>query len=98
MFDSMYAFTDLPISLLFWAGALGIVISAVWAMIVFVAWALDLVDVPGYTPIVLLVSFFGALNTLSIGIIGSYLWRTFENTKGRPQSIVLMAESFGRSP
>ena len=98
MFDSMYAFTDLPISLLFWAGALGIVISAVWAMIVFVAWALDLVDVPGYTPIVLLVSFFGALNTLSIGIIGSYLWRTFENTKGRPQSIVLMAETFGRSP
>jgi glycosyltransferase involved in cell wall biosynthesis len=98
MFDSMYAFTDFPINLLFWAGAIGIVISAIFATIVFVAWALDLVEVPGYTAIVLLVTFFGALNTFSIGIIGSYLWRTFENTKGRPQSIVLMAESFARSP
>jgi glycosyltransferase involved in cell wall biosynthesis len=98
MFDSMYAFTDFPINLLFWAGALGIVISAIFATIVFVSWALGLVDVPGYTAIVLLVTFFGALNTFSIGIIGSYLWRTFENTKGRPQSIVLAAESFGRSP
>src|SRR6266478_1249599 len=94
MFDSMYAFTDFPISLLFWAGALGIIISAVWATIVLVTWALGLVDVPGYTAIVLVVTFFGALNTLSMGIIGSYLWRTFENTKGRPQSIVLIAESF----
>jgi polyisoprenyl-phosphate glycosyltransferase len=98
MFDSMYAFTDFPINLLFWTGALGIVISAIFATIVFMSWALGLVDVPGYTAIVLLVTFFGALNTFSIGIIGSYLWRTFENTKGRPQSIVLIAESFSRSP
>jgi glycosyltransferase involved in cell wall biosynthesis len=98
MFDSMYSFSDLPISVLFWVGAVGILISAIWGTIVFVSWAFGLIDVPGYAPIVLLVSFFGALNTFSLGIIGSYLWRTFENTKGRPQSIVLTAESFGRSP
>jgi polyisoprenyl-phosphate glycosyltransferase len=97
MFDSMYSFSDLPISVLFWVGALGIFISVIWGTIVFVSWAFGLIDVPGYAPIVLLVSFFGALNTFSLGIIGSYLWRTFENTKGRPQSIVLTAESFGRS-
>lgn len=96
MFDSMYAFTDLPINFLLWAGALGIVLSIVAATVVFVSWALGVVDVKGYTPIVLLVVFFGALNTFAIGIVGSYLWRTFENTKGRPQSIVLKAESFGR--
>jgi hypothetical protein len=45
----------------------------------------------------LLVIFFGTLNTLSLGIVGAYLWRTFENTKGRPQSIVISEESFGRS-
>jgi len=32
-----------------------------------------------------------------MGILGAYLWRTFENTKGRPQSIVLTEERFGRS-
>ena len=60
-------------------------------------WAFGVVDVRGYTPIVLMVMFFGALNTFAIGIVGSYLWRTFENTKGRPQSIILMAENFGRT-
>ena len=34
-------------------------------------------------------TFFGALNLLGIGIIGGYMWRTFENTKGRPSSIVV---------
>src|SRR5439155_6712033 len=97
MFDSMYAFTDFPISLLFWAGALGILLSVAAATIVFVSWAFGVVDVRGYTPIVLMVMFFGALNTFAIGIVGSYLWRTFENTKGRPQSIILMAENFGRT-
>jgi glycosyltransferase involved in cell wall biosynthesis len=97
MFDSLYSFSDLPINVLFWVGALGIFISVIWSTIVFAVWAFGLVDVPGYAPIVLLVMFFGALNTFSLGIIGSYLWRTFENTKGRPQSIVLTAESFGRS-
>jgi polyisoprenyl-phosphate glycosyltransferase len=97
MFDSMYAFTDLPISILLWTGALGIMLSTTAATIVLVSWALGVVDVKGYTPIVLLVVFFGTLNTFATGIIGSYLWRTFENTKGRPQSIILAAESFGRT-
>lgn len=98
MLDSIYAFTDFPISLLMWTGAFGIVASGIYATVIFVYWALGRVDVPGYTPIVLLVIFFGALNTFGLGIVGSYLWRTFENTKGRPQAVVLMAESFGRSP
>lgn len=97
MFDSIYSFTDFPISALMWTGTFGIIASGVSSAIVFVSWALGRVDVPGYTPIVLLVIFFGALNTLSLGILGAYLWRTFENTKGRPQAIVLTEESFGRS-
>jgi hypothetical protein len=97
MFDSVYAFTDFPITALYWAGALGIVASGISSLIVFFYWVLGRIDVPGYTPIVLLVIFFGALNTLGMGILGAYLWRTFENTKGRPQSIVLTEESFGRS-
>ena len=32
--------------------------------------------------------FFGALNSLGIGLLGEYLWRTFENTKGRPLFVV----------
>jgi polyisoprenyl-phosphate glycosyltransferase len=97
MFDSVYSFTAFPINALLWTGALGIIASGVSSAITFLYWALGRIDVPGYTPIVLVIIFFGALNTLGIGILGAYLWRTFENTKGRPQSIVLTEESFGRS-
>ena len=32
--------------------------------------------------------FFGGLNSLGIGILGEYIWRTFENSKGRPTYVV----------
>ena len=44
--------------------------------------------VPGYSATVLTVMFFGGLNSLGIGILGEYLWRTFENTKRRPPFVV----------
>jgi hypothetical protein len=36
----------------------------------------------------LLITFFGSAILAVQGIIGSYLWRTFENTKRRPLRIV----------
>jgi len=54
--------------------------------------------VPGYAATVLIVSFFAALNSFGLGVIGSYVWRTFENTKGRPLAIVMTAEEFAGRP
>jgi hypothetical protein len=45
---------------------------------------------------VLLITFFAALNSFGLGIIGSYVWRAFENTKGRPQAIVRSRTDFDR--
>jgi polyisoprenyl-phosphate glycosyltransferase len=42
--------------------------------------------------------FFGGLNSLGIGILGEYLWRTFENTKGRPSYAVLSRTEFPGCP
>ena len=54
--------------------------------------------VPGYAATVLTVMFFGGLNSLGIGILGEYLWRTFENTKGRPSYVVLSRAEFSGRP
>jgi glycosyltransferase involved in cell wall biosynthesis len=95
MSDSVFSFTDLPITLLTLTGALGIGASMSMAAVVLIGWYIGLIDVPGYAPTVLLISFFGALNMFGLGIIGTYVWRAFENTKGRPQSIVASQEEFG---
>lgn len=98
LFDSLFAFSDLPIRLLAFFGAVGLVTSIVVSVIVLTAKLLGLVAVPGYAATVLILTFFSGLNSFGLGVIGSYVWRTFENTKGRPLAIVMTAEEFAGRP
>lgn len=84
MLDSVFSFTDLPIRLLIGFGILGICISVIIGLLVVIFKFFNLIHVPGYSAIVVLVTFFGGLNSLGIGIIGNYTWRAYENTKNRP--------------
>lgn len=92
--DSVFAFSDLPVRLLVGVGSLGLVFSVGFAILVVVARLSGWIPVPGYAGTVLLIAFFAALNSFGLGVIGSYLWRAFENTKGRPQSIVRWRAEF----
>lgn len=86
--DSVFSFTDLPIRWLLWIGSCGFAAAVVFGLIVVVARVGDRIEVPGYAATVLAVTGLGGLNCLALGIIGSYVWRTFENTKQRPNFIV----------
>lgn len=46
------------------------------------------VDVPGYESLIVSVLFMGGLQLITLGIIGDYLGRVFEEVKGRPLFIV----------
>ena len=70
-------------------GLLGLVTSVVFSAIVIWARLSGRIQVPGYSPVVLVIIFFGSLNLLCLGIVGSYVWRAFENTKRRPGAIVM---------
>lgn len=86
--DSIYAFTDLPIRLLTMVGTLGLVGSFVAAVIVFTAWINGRIEVSGYTPLMLVLLACTFLLVLGLGVVGSYVARTYENTKNRPISVV----------
>jgi glycosyltransferase involved in cell wall biosynthesis len=94
MQDSIFAFSDLPIRLIVWIGGTGMALAGSLGLIILIARLTGDIEVPGYTATALLVLFFGAANLASIGIVGAYVWRAFENTKGRPASIVLSEERF----
>lgn len=89
MMDSIFAFSDLPISILLWLGTGGIVASFVLAVVIVGAWIWGDIDVRGYVPIMLAIVFFGSIMIFGQGILGCYLWRISENSKKRPLSIVL---------
>src|SRR5438128_585475 len=91
--DSVFAFTDLPIRILFLVGFAGLFVSIVLGAVIVLSRLTDRIPVPGYSATVLTIIFFGALNTFGLGIIGAYTWRAFENTKSRPGYIVLCSDT-----
>lgn len=92
LFDSVFAFTDLPITVLIFLGCLGSFMSVAAAIAVFVAWATGNVEVAGYTPLMLSLLIISSLLLLALGIVGSYVWRAYENTKRRPVSVIRSVE------
>ena len=92
-FDSAFAFSDLPITMMIVAGAAGIVGALVAAVTAVVAWVSGSADVQGHTPLLLAVLFSFSTTLLALGILGGYVWRIFENTKGRPMHVVRSVEA-----
>lgn len=93
--DSVYSFTDLPVRLLTGIGAFGTVFTTLVGLVVFVAWATGNVTASGYTPLMLVLLLATFVILFALGIVGSYVWRIYENSKGRPNAIVASAEVFG---
>ena len=89
MTDSIFSFSDLPIKILIKIGSVGIFISSILSIIVLIAKLIGKITVPGYTATLIIVSFFSSINLFCLGIIGLYVWRAFENTKNRPNTIIM---------
>jgi polyisoprenyl-phosphate glycosyltransferase len=90
MLDSIFAFTDYPIRLLMRIGAIGSFLSVIMALIVIIGRVSGTIDVPGYAATMITVLFLGALNLFGLGLVGTYAWRSYENSKRRPLAIVAM--------
>lgn len=92
MMDSIFSFSDLPILMVLWFGVAGCLLSLAFGIFVALARVFGFIEEPGYTVLVVLITFSFSAMLAAQGIIGSYLWRTFENTKRRPLSIVRQIE------
>ena len=94
LFDSIYAFTDLPIIVLQIIGFAGTIFSFLIAVMIFVGWLVGWVKQPGYTPIMIAIAGSASALLLAMGVVGSYVWRTYENSKSRPLELVDTHEYF----
>jgi glycosyltransferase involved in cell wall biosynthesis len=89
MSDSIFAFSDLPIRVIRTLGVIGTFISISIAVFLVAASLAGTIKVPGYAPIMLAILFGNSAVLLGLGILGSYLYRTYENTKMRPFAVVV---------
>lgn len=95
LLDSIFSFTSLPITLILIIGVLGTTVSFVAALVVLATWVFGAIEVPGYTAQMLVMLFATGSILFALGIVGTYVWRTFENTKNRPNSVVMRREMYG---
>ncbi len=92
--DSVFAFTDLPVRLLIALGAVAMAVAVGLSLLTLVARLSGWVEVPGYAGTMLAILFFGAFNALGLGVVGTYAWRAFENTKARPLAVIQTEQRF----
>jgi glycosyltransferase involved in cell wall biosynthesis len=90
MMDSIFAFTDFPIRLLIKIGAVGTILALSLGLIVLISKLAGFIAIPGYAATLLVVLLFGALNLLGLGLVGTYAWRAYENSKKRPLAVVAL--------
>jgi glycosyltransferase involved in cell wall biosynthesis len=87
-FTGVTAFTNLPLRLWSALGALVAVFAfmlAVWIVVEFFVYGNN---VPGWATLVTGMAFFSGVQLLSIGILGEYVGRIFDEVKQRPVYIV----------
>ena len=87
MMDSIFAFTNLPVKFLLRTGLLGLIGCVGLSIYILVGRLSGAIDVSGYSTTMIVILSLGSLNLLGLGVVGSYAWRTFENSKARPLSI-----------
>jgi hypothetical protein len=93
--DGITSFSTLPLRI--WS-LLGLVISLValgYALIVFTETLIFGRDVPGYPTIVISIMIFAGVQLISLGVMGEYLGRIYEQVKGRP--LFLVADEVGQA-
>jgi polyisoprenyl-phosphate glycosyltransferase len=94
MLDSIFSFTDKPVRWLMKTGFLGMGTSLILSVGILIAHLSNQIQVSGYVPIMLSILFFGALNLFALGLVGTYAWRSYENTKSRPLSVVALRHEY----
>lgn len=87
-FDGLVAFSDMPLRI--WTLIGGVISGFAFLYIVvrLVRTLLYGIDVPGYESIIVTILFLGGVQLITLGIIGHYLGRVFNEVKGRPLFIV----------
>ncbi len=91
--DGIASFSFLPLKV--W-GYVGLTISSfslLYAVYLVLRTLIYGIDVAGYPSLMVAVLFLGGIQLLTLGIIGEYLGRVYEEVKGRP--LYLVRESYG---
>ena len=88
VYDSLLSFSYFPIKMITTIGFLSFLISLIVLILIIYKKATGLIDVEGYASIIMIMLMGFGIIMLSIGILGEYLWRTYDAARRRPPYII----------
>lgn len=86
--DGITSFTTLPLRVWVYVGVVTALAAFVYASFLVVRTLILGVDVPGYASLMVAILFLGGIQLLSLGILGEYVGRLYNEAKGRPLYLV----------
>lgn len=86
--DGITSFSTVPLRAWMYVGSLVAAASILYALVIVTQTLLFGRDVPGFATVVVLILFLGGIQLLSLGILGEYVGRVFQEVKQRPLYLV----------
>jgi glycosyltransferase involved in cell wall biosynthesis len=92
-FDGLASFSTVPLRVWSYLGLVVSMFAFCYAIVILVKTLIYGIDVPGFPSLIISVMFFAGVQLISLGVLGEYLGRIYEEVKGRP--LFLVAEELG---
>ncbi len=86
--DTFVSFSYFPIRLFSFLGIIYAVLSFSYGIFVFYFWLTFGIEVQGWVPMMLVLTFTAGLQMTLLGILGEYLWRSLDEARGRPLFVI----------
>lgn len=86
--DTLFSFTTLPIKIVTSLGVISMTVAIIWAIVVLASRITGNIEVTGWTTLFIFQLFSFGIIMLTLGILGAYLWRTFDASRNRPPYII----------
>lgn len=82
--EGIVSFTTFPLKLASYVGIISSIVSIIYLIIVVIEKLFFGINVPGYATIVVLLLLIGGIQLFSLGILGEYLSKVYDQVKERP--------------
>ncbi len=86
--DTLFSFSTLPVTAVSMIGTLSFFGALVWALVVLVCKLSGMIEVSGWTTLFIFNLFSFGIIMLTLGVLGNYLWRTYDASRNRPPYII----------
>lgn len=86
--DYALTYSQKPLKLTIRLGLTISVLSFFYSIYFFISYYLGIIKQPGFTSVIISIWFLSGLIIFTLGVLGLYIGKTFENTKNRPRYLV----------